>query len=580
MRPLDPRLLRHARSARRLLIAAVGLGVLTAGLVVAQAVLLAVIITATFQDGAGLASQRIEIVLLALVVLGRAALAWSTESIAQASAARSTSQLRAAVLEHVLRLGPVWLTGERSGELTTLCTRGVDSLDAYFARYLPQLVLSCVVPPLIVVVIALYDPLSALLVAVTLPLIPLFMAVVGAFTGRAVQRQWNSLAVLSSHFLDVVAGLTTLKIFGRAKAQSAQLRLVGERYRRATIRVLRISFLSSLALELVATLSVAVVAVAIGLRLVGGSMSLADGLTVLLLAPEAYLPLRLLGQQHHAAADGVGAAERMFAILEVEAPSQGMRRDVPDLAVGRIDVEQVTVSYRDRPGVALPPTSVSISAGEITAIAGPSGSGKSTLLAVLMGFVAPTVGPGAAERCVRAVAGSCRPRPGRVATQVAYLSQDPFLGAGTLADAVRLGAPNASDDEVRRALASAGLDVATLPDGLDTRIDEGAARLSAGERRRVALARVFCRDSALVLLDEPTSALDGTTEDAVLDAVRALRARGRSVVVVAHRPALLLVADQVVTLGEPVLEPVVGRSVEAEAEAILHDVVAQPWERG
>ncbi|MET0741498.1 MAG: thiol reductant ABC exporter subunit CydD, partial [Candidatus Nanopelagicales bacterium] len=533
-----------------------------------------------FQHGAGLASQRAEIVVLGLVVLGRAALAWSTESIAQATAARATSQLRATVLEHVLRLGPVWLTRERSGELTTLCTRGVDSLDAYFARYLPQLVLACVVPPVIVVVIALYDPLSALLVAVTLPLIPLFMAVVGAFTGRAVNRQWDSLAVLSSHFLDVVAGLTTLKIFGRAKAQSAQLRAVGERYRRATIRVLRISFLSSLALELVATLSVAVVAVEIGLRLVGGSMSLADGLTVLLLAPEAYLPLRMLGQQHHAAADGVGAADRMIAILEVKAPSHGMRHDVPDLAVGRVEIEQVMVRYHGRPGVALQPTSVSISAGEIIAIAGPSGSGKTTLLAVLMGFVAPTSGRVLVSPASGPSVDLADLDPDAWRHEVAYLSQNPFLGGGTLAEAVRLGAPNASDDAVRRALVSAGLDVATLPDGLDTRINEGAARLSAGERRRVALARVFCRDSALVLLDEPTSALDGTTEDAVVDAVRALRARGRSVVVVAHRPALLLVADQVVTLGKPALEPVIGPSVEAEAEAILHDVLAQPWERG
>ena len=554
MRPLDPRLLRHARSTRAFLATTVVIGVLTAGLVIVQAFDLARIIVAGFQQGASLESQRGPIALLAIVVLGRALLAWATEASAHASAAKAKSELRGSVLDHAVRLGPVWLAGTRSGELTTLCTRGVDALDGYFSRYLPQLVLACVVPVAVIAAIATQDLLSALLVALTIPLIPLFMVVIGSFTRRSVDRQWSALAVLSGHFLDVVAGLPTLKAFGRAKAQTASIAEVGDRYRRTTMGVLRVSFLSALVLELVATLSVAVVAVAIGLRLVSGDLTLVAGLTVLLLAPEAYLPIRLVGQYFHAAAEGVGAAERMIAVLETPLPMTGASTEVPDLRSTDVVVSGVTVTYPQRAVPALRDQTLVVRPGLVTAVAGTNGAGKSTVLALLMGFVAPAAG----EVLLRGPDGSTVSlsslSPDAWRSQISYLAQDPHLGEGTVADAVRLGSPDVDDDRVRVALAAAGLDLddpevaRTLPDGLATRVGEGGVGLSAGQVRRVALARTLCRDSPLVLLDEPTSALDGTTEAVVVDAVHALRRAGRTVVVVAHRPALLLAADVVLTL--------------------------------
>ena len=577
MRPLDPRLLRHARSTRRFLAGTVVIGVLTAALVIVQAFVLARIVVAGFQQGASLEDERGAMIVLAGVVLGRAALAWATESSANASSAQAKSELRAAVLDHAVRLGPVWLAGTRSGELTTLSTRGVDALDGYYARYLPQLVLACIVPVAVIAAIATQDVLSAVLVALTLPLIPLFMVVIGTFTRRSVDRQWSALAMLSGHFLDVVAGLPTLKAFGRGKAQTATLAEVGDRYRRTTMGVLRVSFLSALVLELVATLSVAVVAVAIGLRLVSGGMTLTAGLTALLLAPEAYLPIRLVGQYFHAAAEGVGAAERMLAVLETPLPMTGSSTLVPDLGTAEIVVRDVTVRYPDRTAPALEHQDLVVRPGVVTALAGPNGSGKSTLLALLMGFVAPVEG----VVLVRGTDGSevslADLDPDAWRTQISYLAQSPYLGAGTVADSVRLGAPDATDADVRRALASAGLDLddpevaRTLPEGLATAVGEGGAGLSAGQVRRVALARTLCRDTPLVLLDEPTSALDGTTEQVVVDAVDALRRAGRTVVLVAHRPALLVAADVVLAL-EPGVS-IHDRSAGDEAASLV-DVAA------
>ncbi len=585
MRPLDPRLLRHAQSTKRFLVMTVVIGVLTAAMVIVQAFVLARIIVAGFQQEASLASQRGPILVLAAVVIARAVLAWATEAAGHASSAQAKSELRSAVLAHSVRLGPVWLAGTRSGELTTLCTRGVDALDGYYARYLPQLVLAIIVPVSVIIAIATQDLLSAVLVAVTLPLIPLFMALIGRFTRRQVDRQWSSLSALSGHFLDVVAGLPTLKAFGRAKSQTTSIAQVGDEYRRTTMGVLRVSFLSSLVLELLAMLSVAVIAVAIGLRLVNGSLLLTAGLTVLLLAPEAYLPIRLVGQYFHAAAEGVGAAERMLTVLETPLPMTGLRLDIPDLRSTEIVVANVTVGYPDRPTPALHDQSLVIGPGLVTAIAGDNGAGKSTLMALLMGFVAPVAGgvdlrhPDGSTVCLADL------DPDAWRSQVAYLPQSPYLGAGSVADAVRLGSPAATDGDVRRALAAAGLDLAdadvlrTLPAGLDTLVGEGGVGLSAGQVRRVALARTLCRDAPLVLLDEPTSALDGTTERVVVEAVAALRRAGRTVVVVAHRPALLLAADVVILL-EPIgpAEPADDGDPEVDALALgANAASAAPW---
>jgi ABC-type multidrug transport system fused ATPase/permease subunit len=326
---VDPRLLSYARATRPFLIALTGLGVLTAVLIILQAWLLADVISSTFSGGKGLAGVRSALEVLLCVVLARAAVAWGRELLAAGGSARAKAQLRSALLEHVTALGPGRLSEQRTGELAVLATRGIDALDAYFSLYLPQLVLALMVPLAVVAVVGDRDWIAALIIVGTLPLIPLFMALVGATTRERMERQLRTLQQLAGHFLDVVTGLPTLKVFGRAKAQIRAIGDVTDRYRRAAMSTLRITFLSSLILELVATISVALVAVAVGLQLMDGDVSLRTALVVIVLAPEAYLPLRLLGANYHASSEGVSAAQQVFAVLELPLPAQptgGSRR--------------------------------------------------------------------------------------------------------------------------------------------------------------------------------------------------------------------------------------------------------------
>ncbi|MGW0737411.1 thiol reductant ABC exporter subunit CydD [Streptomyces sp. NPDC002851] len=541
MKPIDPRLLRYARATRFFLIAVVVLGLAGAGLVVAQAMLIAEVVVGGFQQGLDGSALRTPLLLLAAVAVGRGAVGWLTELSAHRASAAVKSELRGRLLERAGALGPGWLSGQRTGSLVALATRGVDALDDYFARYLPQLGLAVVVPVAVLARIVTEDWVSAAIIVVTLPLIPIFMVLIGWATQARMDRQWRLLSRLSGHFLDVVAGLPTLKVFGRAKAQAESIRRITGEYRRATMRTLRIAFLSSFALELLATLSVALVAVTIGMRLVHGEMDLYIGLVVLVLAPEAYLPLRQVGAQYHAAAEGLAAAEEIFEVLETPVPSAG-EGPAPS---GRLSVEGVTVRYPGRETAAVTGATFHVEQGETVALVGPSGAGKSTLLSALLGFVRPDEGR------VR-VGGTdlATVSPEAWHERVAWVPQRPHLYAGTIAENVRLARPEASDDAVRAAMRDAGaLDfVAALPDGLATRLGEDGAGLSAGQRQRLALARAFLADRPVLLLDEPTASLDGATEAEIVEAVRRL-AVGRTVLLVVHRPALLAVADRVVRLG-------------------------------
>ncbi len=540
-RPLDPRLLRYAHGVRTLLIGSIAVASATAILVVVQAFCIGYVVPQVFLDGASFDDVSTVVWVLAAVVVGRAALAMVGESLSQRAATRTSAQLRAALLAHVVRLGPVWLSGERRGQIATLATRGVDSVEPYVAKYLPQLVIAVIVPITVGVAILTQDLLAAVIVALTAPLIPLFMVLVGMYTQSATAKQWSTLGVLSGHFLDVVAGLPTLKAFGRERVQSTRMAEIDARYRKATLGVLRVSFLSSLVLELLATLSVAVIAVAIGLRLVNGTLDLQTGLTVLILAPEVYLPIRMVGAQFHAAADGIDAAEQVFEVLAVEPASTGTRTDIP---AGDIGVDAVSVTYPNGDVVALAPVSLTAQRGKVTAVVGPSGVGKSTLLAVLQGFVAPTSG---AVYVGDADLAELDPSVWR--TQLAVVAQDPVLVGPTVADDVRLRRPGASDDEVEAALRAAGIDPSTLPDGAATRVGDLASDVSAGQRRRVALARVLLAPAPLVLLDEPTAGLDDDAEADVVAAIRRLADAGSAVIVVAHRPSLVAGADLVVPLS-------------------------------
>ncbi|OEJ39867.1 ABC transporter [Streptomyces agglomeratus] len=547
MKPIDPRLLRYARATRLFLGAVVLLGLAGAGLVVAQAMLIAEVVVGSFQRGLDGTELRTPLLLLAGVALGRGLIAWLTELAAHRASAAVKSELRGRLLERAVALGPGWLTGQRVGSLVALATRGVDALDDYFSRYLPQLGLAVVVPVAVLARIVTEDWVSAAVIVGTLPLIPLFMILIGWATQARMDRQWKLLSRLSGHFLDVVAGLPTLKVFGRAKAQAESIRSITAEYRQATMRTLRIAFLSSFALELLATLSVALVAVGIGMRLVHGDLDLYTGLVILVLAPEAYLPLRQVGAQYHAAAEGLAAAEEIFDVLETEPLGAAGGADAP--ASGALRVEGVTVRHAGRAEASLDSASLVVAEGETVAVVGPSGVGKSTLLNVLLGF-APVddgrvvVGDGADAVDLAAVSME------RWRERIAWVPQRPYLFAGTVAENVRLARPDADAAAVEAALRDAGAYdfVAALPRGVETRLGEDGAGISAGQRQRLALARAFLADRPLLLLDEPTANLDGETEAGIVDAVRRLAA-GRTVVLVVHRPALLAVADRVVELG-------------------------------
>lgn len=554
MKPFDRRLLRHARQARGYIAAVAALGMLTAALVIIQAQLLAGSIAGAFQDNDTLAALHGTVLALAAVVAGRVFLAWATEAACYHASAAVKAELRRKLLARATELGPRWLAGRRSAELATLATEGIEALDGYFAAYLPQLVLAAVVPAAVLIRVGVDDPLAGLTIAATLPLVPVFGALVGRATAEHAQQRWRALAVLSHHFLDVVSGLPTLKVFGRAKAQREVIGEVTGDYRRATMGTLRVAFLSSLVLELIATVSVAMVAVGVGLSLVYGHLGLRTGLLALILAPEAYLPLRQAAAQFHASADGLAAAGDAIAVIETPAqPRQALQqRHLTATDPHVIRIERVSVSHPGRPRPAPDRLSAVISAGEITVLAGPSGSGKSTLIDVLLGFAQPSAGR-------VTVTGSTEPDGAEVGgaalaclecdawrTRVAWVPQDPYLFPGTVASNIRLGRPDAPDDAVEAAARAAALD--DLP--LDRRVTERGGGLSSGQRRRVALARALLPGRPVLLLDEPTAGLDPATEARVLDTLRAQAAAGRIVAIAAHHPRVIAAADRVISVGQ------------------------------
>ena len=545
MKPLDPRLVRAAGAVRTHLAVSVLSGVAVTGLILAQAWLLAHTVSAVF-SGSGADTLGWAITAVAAVALLRALLSYAAEASALHSAARTKSILRRRLIDAVTGGGTVWTAradadgrSPRAGELVTLATRGLDALDDYFARYLPQLVLALIVPLAVLAVVFRADWISGVVVLVTVPLIPVFMALIGMHTQSRTERQWRLLSRLGGHFLDVVEGLPTLAVFRRAKAQAALIRSVGDEHRRATMGTLRVAFLSALALELLATLAVALVAVEVGLRLLGGHMDYQTALLVLILAPEAYLPLREVGARFHASMEGVAAADQVFAELErreggdgaapapTGAPAPATRGDL------RLSGVSLTYPGRDRP--ALSGVDLTVHAGERVLLTGPSGAGKTTLLSLLLRMNTPSLG----RVQVREAGGEWVPLES-VPVQdwrlgVAWVPQHPYLFDVSVADNIRLGAPDAPMERVREAARAAEADgfVSALPEGYDTRLGERGTRLSAGQRQRIALARAFCRDAPLVLLDEPTAHLDPESAAAVRTAVDRLL-RGRTAIIVAH----------------------------------------------
>lgn len=558
MKPLDPRLLRHASAARRVLAIGGGLGLLRTLATIAWCWFLAnalTVVALPMLAGAGGGAGRIGehapdpgqltwlIAGAAAAFIARAAAGWAMDITAARGAVRAKEQLRGAALDALdgNAYGAAVSAGQGAGsvpavETTTILGRGLDALDGYFSGYLPQLILSLVATPVLVAAILLADPVSGITVLIVFPVIPMFMVLIGLATKTVQDRQWAQLRRLSGSFLDAVEGLSTLKIFRREHRQAARIAREAEDYRARTMKVLRVTFLSGFVLDLAGTFSIALVAVTVGTRLVDGEFPLALGLFVLLLVPEAFIPIRQVGAAFHASTEGLAASSDVFDLIDgaAAAPTPVTlreRSESQDPSALAFDNTTVTRSGR----VVAGPVSFTVEPGEVVAFAGPSGAGKSSLLAAVLGF---------AE-----VASGTLTRP----DTVSWVGQTPDLSRGSVADNVALG-----DDEPDPVLLVRALAAAQLPEiAPDTELGALGAGLSGGQAQRVAIARAlyraWTRDASVLLFDEPTSALDAATEARVCETLRLEAESGRAVLVVSHRPAVLAAADRVVTLPDPAL---------------------------
>lgn len=527
------------------LIGAAGCTAVNAVLLIVQYRLLASVVGDVLFDGQGLASVWPRLWPILVIIALRAIVVWAGEAAAVTAAARVKQSVRTDLLDHLMALGPVPLRERRTGELTALLVEGIEALEPYYARFLPAMTTVVLTPLAVLAVVLPMDWLSGMVLVLTAPLIPLFMILIGKGAERLNQRQWAKLARMSAHFLEVFQGLTTLKLFNASRREAEVIARISEDYRLATMSVLRVAFLSALALEFFATLGVALVAVLIGFRLLAGGIGFERGFFVLLIAPEFYLPLRALGAHYHARMEAIGAAAHLVEMLGLPLPP---RRDRKDPAADRqaipvVTFQDVHLAYGDgRKG--LDGASFRLAPGTMTALVGPSGAGKSSVVNVLLGFVSPTAGAVLVDG--RSLADLDKESWRR---RIAWVPQHPHLFRGSIADNIRLGHPDAEEAEVERAACLIGADdfIRLLPGGYDYEIGEGGSGLSGGQRRLIALSRAALRDAPLLILDEPTASLDRATERQVGEAVRRL-SQNRSLLVVAHRLETVRFADAILVL--------------------------------
>jgi len=575
---------------RGILACTILLGMLSAIVTIAQMTLLSGVVNAVFLLHKGLTQVLLPLAILPGVFILRASLLWGREVTAQRAAVLLKASLREQVFAYLLRLGPVWSSGERTGELTAVVNEGIERLDASISRYLPQLVLSIFVPLLIIVVISLVDWFSAVLLLITGPIIPLLMFLVGSYTEKRIQAQWATLSRMSAHFLDVMQGLTTLKLFGRSQAQQERIARISDRFRDKTLQVLRYAFLSGAVLEFMTMMAIGVIATTLGVRLLNHGITFGSAFLVLLLTPEFYRPLQELGVQRHAAMEGKAAAKRIFEILEAPlpigtalisveeraAPPTGDHKGPPHrshppsplrtsgrflvketpmgAAPGKpiprgaitIDITDLSYTYPGKERYALDHISLSLPANTCTALIGRSGAGKSTLVNLLMRFMDATSGTISANGVpINALS------PDTWRQYVALVPQRPYLFYGTVRDNIRLARPGADDNEVARAATLAGVTafIDELPLGFDTQVGEQGTRLSAGQAQRVAIARAILKNSPILILDEPTSSLDPHSEALIRQSLTTLM-RDRTVLVIAHRYNTIAQADRVIVLED------------------------------
>jgi len=484
---------------------------------------------------------------LLVILFLRALFMWLAEVSAGTLAIRIKTRLRTQLMHKILSRGPAFVHAENSGELTNTAVQGIESLDAYFSQYLPQIALSVLLPIAILVAVFPLDWVSGLVMLLTAPLIPVFMILIGRASEAATKHQWNTLSRLSTYFLDTLQGLRELKMLGQSRARAEKIMAVSDQYRLKTMNVLRITFLSALVLELIGTISTAVIAVQIGLRLLYGRMAFEQAFFILLLAPEFYLPLRQLGARFHAGANGIQAARRIFSILAVPdlTPAEPHPHSKVEIGVvQQIEFSNVSYSHPGQTTPAVVEINLRVRSGEMVALVGPTGAGKSTLAHLLMGFARPESG----EIFVNGISlTSIDPLIWR--RQVAWVPQQPVLFQGSLAENIALGKPDASLQHIEQAARLAHLDrlIDSLRDGYHTRIEEFGQRLSGGEIQKVALARAFLVDAPVLILDEPSAHLDPDTEAELEEAAQRLR-DGRTVIVIAHRLPTVYRSNQILVL--------------------------------
>jgi len=556
----DKRLVQEGRPVWRYLLLTVGMGMWIALLAVAQAWLFSRVVAGVFLEGATLGTVWNSLFLILGIIVLRAVLQWVSEISAHEAASRLKLKLRERLMSHIIALGPVYARGERIGELITTVVEGIESLDEYFSKYLPQLLLAVGIPLLILGFVFPLDWKSGSILLVTGPLIPVFMLLIGKLAEKKSLEQWQSLSWMSAHFLDVLQGMATLKVFGRAKDQTRVIERVSDSFRRTTLGVLRIAFLSALMLEFLATISTAIVAVTIGLRLVYGTLSFSSGLFLLLLAPEFYTPLRTLGLNFHAGLSGVNAAVRIFEILDrplvidnkiIE--DKGANNDENSLRNRRgqklssdfhISFQHVSLTYQAGEAPALDGINLSLFSGERVALVGASGAGKTSIAQILLRFIEPSAGAVFVNGQLLKTISLKNWRQ-----QIAYVPQTPYLFAGSIAENIHFGRPSATIEEVRNAAqeGSAHEFILDLPDGYDTLLGEGGTRLSGGQAQRIAIARALLKDAPLFILDEATSSLDPDSEHVVQQALQRLM-QGKTALIIAHRLSTVRHVDRILVL--------------------------------
>lgn len=535
--------------------------------------LLSEVASRVFLGGQSLGRVEELVFFLLVAVAARAGLVWVREVVSQRGAILVKTELRERFFARLMKLGPAFTKNERTGELASTAVEGVERLDAYFGRYLPQVALSALVPLSIFLYLMPVDWISGLLLLGTAPVVPILMIAVGKHAETHIQRQWRSLSRMSAYFLDTLQGLTTLKVFGLSVSEGATVANVGERFRKRTLKVLRYAFVSGLVLEFTVSIAIAVVAVELGIRLLRGDISFQPAFLVLLLAPEFYRPLRDLGVSRHAGMEGKAAAERIFEVLNTAAPTDASSSD-PKVPVGSLDIELsgVSFTYPDASQPALSGVSLTLPAGTTTALVGRSGAGKSTLVNLLLRFMEPESGEikangvGISELAVE----GWRER-------AALVPQRPYLFYGSVLENIRLAKPEAGREEVERAaeLAGAAEFIRRLPEGYETGIGERGTRLSGGEAQRIAIARAFLKDAPLLVLDEPTSNLDPESEKIVRRAVERL-AEGRTTLIIAHRLNTIYDADRIAVLDAGRVEAVGTHAELVESSKLYAALVSAP----